>query len=137
MYEPLDLGSLRRALTQLRAGYAAASAEPDNELARDGTIQRFEYTYELAHKMLRRYLRLSEPDPQAIDRLSFPDLIRLGCERGLVQGDLEQWFTYRSARGSTSHAYDAEIARAVFQTVPALISETQTLLDRLSVHLSS
>jgi len=30
---------------------------PDSALMRDGVIQRFEFTYELSHKTLRRYLR--------------------------------------------------------------------------------
>ncbi|MFI4918135.1 MAG: nucleotidyltransferase substrate binding protein [Legionellales bacterium] len=38
------------------------------------SIQRFEYRYELAHKMLKRYLELSEPNAEAIEQMSFSDL---------------------------------------------------------------
>ncbi len=79
---PFDMNPLENAVRQLAAGLAAANAAPDNELLRDGVIQRFEYTYELSHKTLRRYLAATEPSPEIPEDLSFPNLIRLGSERG-------------------------------------------------------
>jgi len=39
-------------------------------------IQRFEFTHELSHKMLRRYLKETAASPEEIDRIPFADLIR-------------------------------------------------------------
>ncbi len=46
-------------------------------------ILRFEYTYELSHKMLKRYFEMTEPNAEMIDQMLFPDLIRTASERGL------------------------------------------------------
>jgi hypothetical protein len=66
-----------------RAATRALGAPVDEEL-RDATIQRFEYTYELAWKMLERHLEAVVPDPARIDTLSFRELMREGAERGLI-----------------------------------------------------
>lgn len=127
----LDLSTFERAIAQLGQGLTTAEAHPGDDLMRDGVNQRFEYTYELNHKMLRRHLTATEPNPEAIDALSFPNLIRLGSERGLLLHGWDRWKTYRAARGTTSHTYDAEKARQVFAQVPDFLAEARHLLDRL------
>ncbi|MCW5699780.1 MAG: nucleotidyltransferase substrate binding protein [Rhodospirillales bacterium] len=127
----LDLSTFERAIAQLGQGLTTAEAHPGDDLMRDGVNQRFEYTYELSHKMLRRHLTATEPNPEAIDALSFPNLIRLGSERGLLLHGWDRWKTYRAARGTTSHTYDAEKARQVFAQVPDFLAEARHLLDRL------
>ena len=81
----LDLSALEHALDQLESGLARAKADPADELLRDGVIQRFEYTYELSHRSLKRYLVLTEASPEAIELSSFQVLIRVGAERGLLE----------------------------------------------------
>ena len=46
------------------------------ERLREGLIQRFEFTYELAHRTLQRYLRESAASAHDINQLTFADLIR-------------------------------------------------------------
>lgn len=52
----LDLSAFRSALESLRRAVARSLAEPADDEVRDSVIHRFEYTYELAWKTLRRYL---------------------------------------------------------------------------------
>ncbi len=59
----LELSSLAKAQARLAEALQALAAEPDNTLYRDATIQRFEFTYELAHKLLRRYLEMTAANP--------------------------------------------------------------------------
>ncbi|MBV8779294.1 MAG: nucleotidyltransferase substrate binding protein, partial [Alphaproteobacteria bacterium] len=54
---PLSAAALRNAVQRLREGLARHKAEPADEQLRDGLIQRFAFTYELSHKLLRRYLQ--------------------------------------------------------------------------------
>ncbi len=82
----LDISSLANAVQRLREGLARHQREPADEQIRDGLIQCFEFTYELCHKMLRRYLKEGAASPDEIERLSFPDLIRSGSSQGLLQG---------------------------------------------------
>jgi hypothetical protein len=62
---PLDLTALVNAVARLREGLERHRQVPQDEQLRDGLIQRFEYTYELSHRMLRRYLRMIAPTPGA------------------------------------------------------------------------
>ena len=124
----LDLSPLARALAQLEAGLAEARALPASDLLRDGVIQRFEYSYELAHKMLRRHLASTEPSAEAVAVLTFPDLIPLASERGLLENGWEVWRDYRTARGTTSHVYDAAKAAQVYRLVPGFLADVQALL---------
>jgi len=78
---------LSRRVQRLREGLARYEREPKDEQICDGLIQRFEFTYELTHKMLRRYLRESAPSPEEIERMPFADLVRTGNAQGLLRGD--------------------------------------------------
>jgi hypothetical protein len=48
-------------------------------------IHAFEYTYELAYKMIRRQLAQIVANPAELKEMSFMDLIRTGKEAGLVR----------------------------------------------------
>jgi nucleotidyltransferase substrate binding protein (TIGR01987 family) len=124
---PLDLTPLARAIESLRAGLARHLATPGDDQLRDGLIQRFEFTYELAHRTLRRHLRETSASPDLIDQLSFADLIRTGNEQALLHADWPTWRTFRDMRARTSHTYDAAIARAVVAGIPDFLAEATHL----------
>ena len=134
----LDLSPLARAIEQLDQSLQYAESDlaaTDPQLARllrSAAIQAFEFTYELAWKMLKRHLSATEPNPAEIDELSFPDLIRLGSRRGLLLSDWERWKEYRADRGATSHTYDEDKAGVIFQSLPGFLAEARHLYDRLS-----
>ena len=131
----LDTTSFRNALAQLARGLDEARAEPGREVVRDGVIQRFEYTYELSHKFLRRFLEETEPAPEDLKSLSFPALIRLGSERGLLLNGWDVWAGYRTARGTTSHTYDSVKAAQVFAKVPGFLDDARALLEAIDLRL--
>jgi len=58
----------------------------------------FEFTYELSHKMLKRYLEAASASPQEIDFSTFQNLIRSGNEKGLLRSDWSRWRDYRQPR---------------------------------------
>lgn len=128
----LDLSSLENALQRLDEALQANAVDPKNSLYRDACIQRFEFCYELSHKMLKRYLELASPNPVAIDELAFPDLIRTGSEQGLLRSGWNVWKDYRQARSITSHTYDETKAIAVMQIIPDFLLEGQALSKELS-----
>ena len=98
----------------------------------DGLIQRFEFTYDLAHKMLRRVLEAGAANPEAIDRMTFPEMIRTANEQGLVSSDWSAWRTWREMRNITSHTYDEAKALQVADAIPAFLDEARALIKRLS-----
>lgn len=128
---PLDFSPLAKAVSRLADGLARHRIEPTDELLRDGLIQRFEFTYDLAHKMLRRALEEAAANPEEVDRMTFPTLIRTAVELGLVSGDWAVWRTYREMRNITSHTYDEAKARQVAEAIPAFLDEARALVERL------
>ena len=127
----LDIGALVNAVERLREGLERHRREPDDDQLRDGLIQRFEFTYELSHRMLRRFLRQGSASPDGIAQLPFQDLIRSGNEQGLLSGDWPAWRRYRDMRARTSHAYTAAIANQVVECIPDFLAEATYLRDRL------
>ena len=98
----LDTTSLGNAVRRLREGLARYQREPADEQIRDGLIQRFEFTYELSHKMLRRYLKENSASPDDIERMPFADLVRTANAQGLLRGDWPVWRRFREMRARTA-----------------------------------
>jgi nucleotidyltransferase substrate binding protein (TIGR01987 family) len=126
----LDLTSLQKALAALERALTPAGAAPEDEELRDACIQRFELTYELAWKMLKRRLEMDLPNPQEVDAMSYRALIRVGAEQGLID-DVADWFIYRDKRNLTSHTYDAAKAAEVAACLPAFAAHARRLLEKL------
>src|SRR5437667_12789823 len=114
----LDITSLSNAVRRLSEGLARCGLEPTDEQIRDGLIQRFELTYELSHRMLRRYLKETAASPDEIDRMPFADLIRAGNAQGLLRSDWPAWRRFREMRARRSHTYDAGVAWQVVSAIP-------------------
>ena len=126
----LDFSSYDKVLASLQWVLERSRTAPDDEDIRDACIQRFEYTYELAFKMLKRQLEQELPSREELDQLSFKEIIRVGAERGLIAVP-ERWFDYRDKRNITSHTYDEEKAREVFSVLTDFAADAADLLTRL------
>ena len=127
----VDLSSLRLALASLQRALARwdASHGQDEEL-RDACIQRFEYSFELSWKMLKRRLEIDLPDSRSVDAMGFRDLVRAGAERGLL-AEADTWMVFRDKRNITSHTYNAAKAAEVAAIIPSFAEQAQGLLARL------
>ena len=133
----LDISPLSNAVDRLAEGLARYQRDTSDDQIRDGLIQRFEFTYELSHKMLKRYLESIAPSPETIDQMAFADLIRLGREQGLVRSEWAVWRQFRDIRNITSHTYDLKKALVVVQAIPDFLAEAQYLRDRLHHRLGA
>lgn len=133
---PLDLSALTNAVNRLDTGLIRHCSEPLDTQLRDGLVQRFEFTYEISHKMLKRYLEMSSANPSQFDGMPFADLIRTANEQGLLSGDWSAWRTYREMRSKTSHTYDETIAVQVVQGIPAFLAEAKALLQALQERIA-
>lgn len=132
----LDITPLDRAIQRLDEGWARYQRDVGDLQIRDGLIQRFEFTYEISHKMLKRFLELTSPTAEKYDHMAFPDLIRSGNEQGLLLGEWSDWKVYRDLRAKTSHTYDEGIALEVVAGIPRFLEEARHLRDRLRERLA-
>jgi nucleotidyltransferase substrate binding protein (TIGR01987 family) len=126
----LDFSSFEKALTSLERVLERSRTVPGDEDIRDACIQRFEYTYELAFKMLKRQLEQELPSSEELDHLPFKEVIRVGAERGLIAMP-ERWFDYRDKRNITSHTYDEAKAREVYVILANFAADAADLLTLL------
>lgn len=127
----LDITPLANAAARLREALVRHQSEPQDEQLRDGLIQRFEFTYELSHRTLRRFLQDRAPSSEEVARLSFADLIRAGNSQGLLRAEWPAWRRFRDIRTRTTHTYDAETAAAVVAEIPAFLEEVEYLCAQL------
>lgn len=133
---PLDLTPLQIALGQLETALGFAVSEQAGKdpalfrQFRNSVIQCFECTYELAWKMLKRQIEADSPSPEAVDAMSFRELIREGAERGLIQ-EPARWFAWREARNRSSHVYREDTAQVVYEAAQPFWQDASALLAAL------
>ena len=129
--KPLDLESLGRIVGRLREAVDAYKATPDNLFILDSVIKRFELSYELSIRSLRRFLRDYEVSGVEIEDMSFQGIVRRGEKDGLLQTGWPDWEDFRDARNKTVHTYREEKAREVAAEATIFIVEAEFLLDQL------
>jgi nucleotidyltransferase substrate binding protein (TIGR01987 family) len=132
----LDLTPLHKAIARLEEGLLRYQLDVSDTQIRDGLVQRFEFTYEISHKMLKRFLEQTAASPEQFDQMPFADLIRTANEKGLLLGDWPLWRGYRDMRSKTSHTYDEDIALQVVAGIPDFLAEAQFLAAVLAQRLS-
>ena len=123
--------SLEKSLVTLKEAWVEYQKDISNTFIRDSVIQRFEYTFELSHKILRRFLSETEASRAEVSEMLFNELIRLGCKRGLLLNDLETWDKYRKSRNLTSHNYDEFNADNVAVIIPVFIEDIEYELAQI------
>lgn len=82
-----------------------------DELYLDGTIQRFEFVYELSWKLMKSYLEY-----QGIEVISPRETFREGFKDGIID-DATEWINLMINRNRTSHTYNEEIAWDIYDKV--------------------
>ena len=132
----LYYSTLEKAMAQLEKSLAYLDSEmsrddPDLRMQfRAASIQAFEYTYELAVKMIRRQLEQIVSNPAELREMVFMDLIRSASEAGLVK-DVPAYKVFREKRNITSHTYDDAKAEYVLSGIDVFVDNTRFLLREL------
>ena len=88
------------------------SASSNSTVMRDGVIQRFEFTAELAWKSCREILL----DEGFVNIDSPKAVMRQALASGLI-ADGDGWFSLLQARNITSHMYSEDQAAAIYQSI--------------------
>lgn len=102
---------LQRAVSRLKEAIAEYE-QTHSQAVRDGAIQRFEFSAELAWKATQDYLEeqgyLDVHSPKAVMRKAYLE--------GLIT-DEQGWLSLLDARNKTSHLYDDILADQVYQQI--------------------
>ncbi|HEX9873493.1 MAG TPA: nucleotidyltransferase substrate binding protein [Deferrimonas sp.] len=93
-----------KALKQLEK----AVAQPKNEFIRDSVIQRFEFTHELAWKMLKLQL-----EAEGLIVRTPRETLQEALQAGLIE-DGNLWSDMQKMRNLTSHTYHEQLAEDVY-----------------------
>jgi nucleotidyltransferase substrate binding protein (TIGR01987 family) len=134
MSETLDLTSLENAIKRLDEVLLELKRDK-RSFIKDSVVKRFEYTYELCPKMLKRYLEIAAPSVGNIDHMLFQNLVRTANEMGLFRGNWEKWKIYRDLRNITSHTYDENKADSVIAIASEFYAEALYFLNELKKRL--
>ena len=97
------------ALAQLEQAVAIYQKSQQDALYRDGLIQRFEFTVELAWKSIKEYL---EDQGSTIPFSSPRTILKEAFAAGMIV-DAKGWNDVLTARNITSHVYDEKTAIGV------------------------
>lgn len=130
---PLNLENLRSAIASLdEAVLLSEGPGLESSLAlvvQAGVIKRFEFTYELSWKFIKRWLEINV-SPNTADGVTRRELFRHGFEHQLIQS-VDRWMDYHVARNNTSHTYRKDTAVAVYAVIPAFLADANLLLAAL------
>jgi nucleotidyltransferase substrate binding protein (TIGR01987 family) len=111
MSEPyIKVDNFKNALSRLTEGIAKYKETDD--LLRDGVIQRFEFTFELAWKTLKAVFE----DEGLIGLNSPKSVLREAFAAELINDD-ELWLDMLNDRNSTSHIYNEQLAIEICQNI--------------------
>ena len=84
-----------------------------SDLEKEGVIQRFEYTFELARKTLKDYLVYSGV---AFDQITPRSVIKEAFAARII-ADGQTWIDMLEQRNAMSHTYDSEKFEAAFRNI--------------------
>ena len=123
-HKTLDFTPLEKAIRSLDAAFMRP---PQNDLERDGTIQRFEFTFELCWKSIRKLLHgFGKTEVSASPKPIFRDAL----EENLIS-DIQLWFEFLEARNNIAHVYNEKQAQQVFEVAKRFLPCAKNLLAEL------
>lgn len=101
-----------RAFQSLTEAVALSQQRELSSLEQQGLIQSFEFTHELAWKMLKDYLEY-----QGVNNIvGSRDASRAAFQNALIQ-DGEVWMQMIAARNQTLHTYNLKVAQSVVESI--------------------
>jgi len=124
LYEKLN--DYKRATSRLKE---ATEIQLETDIIYDGVIQRFEFTFELSWKLMKMFLEYT-----GITEIKSPrSTIKEAFTYGLIE-DGEKWIDMMVDRNKTSHLYDEEEAKLIYEKIKSsyshLLSNLYDILEK-------
>ncbi len=106
------LENYQKAFSQLENAILTHKKRKLNELEKQGLIQAFEYTFELAWNLMRDYFIY-----QGITEIrGSRDAVKTAFKYGLIE-DNQIWFEIITARNLSSHTYNQTLAEELIENI--------------------
>ncbi len=102
----------KRALQQLNAAVKLSEEKELSQLEKQGLIQAFEYTHELAWKVMQDFFKYQGNSEIHGSR----DATREAFKTGLIQ-DGDNWMVMIRNRNLTSHTYNVETSEEIYLNI--------------------
>jgi len=119
--------NFRNALQRLKESVVELEKGGASDVVRDGVIQRFEFTYELAWKTTKEYLE----DNGIVDKNSPKAVIKEAYAQKLISNE-PNWLLMLDDRNKTAHVYNEQLAQDIAGRITSrYIHEFELLLQEL------
>lgn len=120
------LSNYSKAFEQLQEAVNLSKIRNLSKLEKQGLIQCFEYTHELAWKTLKDFLEAHG----TVDLFGSKDAVRQAFKLGILSNG-EVWMNMIKSRNQTSHIYDEKIVEQIAtQILESYFSEFASLLSK-------
>ena len=127
----LDLTNLKKSIISLKKCIVDYENNKDNtmkEYIKDACIKRFEYTVETSWKIMKKYLKIEYG--KSDKELTMNNIFRLMEGYGFINS-WEKWRNYYDKRNDTSHEYNENKSKIVFDEIKDLIEDSEFLYKQL------
>ncbi len=126
---------LRERLQSCEAALATldeALSLPFSVIVRDAAIQRFEYSFESAWKLLKGYLEAQEGIICNSPKGCFREALRAGL---LSRAETETSLIMTDDRNLTAHTYLESLAERIYAQLPAYLTVMQSLAKQIAARI--
>ncbi len=115
--------NFEKAFNQLNYRFDVLKSNPEDEIVQTSVIQTFEFTFELAWKLLKSFLEYKGVVVESYPR----DVIKVAFQNNLISNG-ETWLNALEDRNKTSHTYNSNFAR---QMVTRIIQDYQAIFTEI------
>lgn len=131
----IDISNLKSALQTLKSSMETLKKNRTCDFAdmlEDSCIKRFEYTLEIARKLMKRVLK--KVYGKSEEELTVNNIFRFMQGYKFIQ-NWENWRDYYEKRNNTAHEYNLEKSRKLIEIIPQFIEDTEILTNNLEEKL--
>jgi nucleotidyltransferase substrate binding protein (TIGR01987 family) len=118
------LGDLEKAL----ASWKTAQSMEYSDIARDASIQRFEFSYELFWKTVKTYLKEFEGVECGSPKSCFRKIANL---LDIEEEKIELCLEMADSRNFSVHTYSEAMAKDLYDKLPAYLELSEAILDKI------
>ena len=125
----IDISNLKSALQTLKSSMETLEKNRTCDFAdmlEDSCIKRFEYTLEIARKLMKRVLKNIYGKSE--EELTVNNIFRFMQGYKFIP-NWENWRNYYEKRNNTAHEYNLSKSRKLIEIIPKFIEDTDILVN--------